>query len=67
MFHGMSHARHFSFVTEVADGDIKSSTRFVGLWIMDKKSFELVGKLNHAIVPIIERRLLETIREKCSR
>ena len=43
MLHGMGHTWHVILITEATNIDIHSSARFVGVWIVNEESFELVG------------------------
>jgi hypothetical protein len=63
MFHRMGHTGHLCLVTKVADIDVKSSTGFVRLWVVNKESLKLVWELNYAVIPIIQGGLLEAIGE----
>ena len=49
MLHGMGHTWHVILVTEAADIDVYSSASFVGVRIVNEKSFELVGQSNNSV------------------
>lgn len=62
MLNSMRHPRHVNLVTEVPNIDVHGSTSLIGLGIVNQEGFELVGKADHAIGPIIQGRGFEVIR-----
>lgn len=64
MFHSVGHAGHVVFVAEVADIDVEGGTGLVRLGIVDKQGLELVVEADDTIVAVVERGLLETVRQQ---
>lgn len=63
MLYSVSHARHTLFVAEVSDIDVEGGAGLVCVGIMDQQCLELVLEADDAIMTIVQRRLLKTVRQ----
>ena len=61
MLYRVSYARKVFEIAETADVDVHGSGGLVGLGIVDKQGFELVGQLDDSVGAIIEEWLLEAL------
>ena len=61
MFYSMRNARQVFRVAEAADVDVHGRRGLVGVGIVDKQGFELVGQLDDSVGAIVQKWLVKTV------
>lgn len=67
MFDGVGHARHAVLIAEAADVDVQGCTGLVRVRIVNEEGLEAIVEAYDAVLPVIERGLLELVRQERNR